>query len=231
MSEGLAESRERAAEILATLEETYPKVQCGLVHDSAFQLLTATILSAQCTDRGVNQVTPKLFAAYPTAEDLAQADHGDVEKIIHSTGFYQVKADRIISMSRMLLIEYAGQVPSTLDELLTLSGVGRKTANVVLGEWFGVPGITVDTHVLRLSRRLGLSNKTDPAKVEADLCELFDETSWISLSRSLIGHGRTRCHARKPACGACPLGQLCPSFGEGEIDPVLASELVKIPQK
>jgi endonuclease-3 len=212
------------------LQNTYPEATCALRHDSAFQLLTATILSAQCTDRGVNAVTPELFSRYPTADDLAEANPDEVEKIIHSTGFFRAKADKILRMSQMLLEQYDGQVPCSLEELMVLPGVGRKTANVVLGEWFGVPGITTDTHVLRLSRRLGFSQHKDPPKVEQDLADLFAEESWISLSRSLIWHGRARCHARRAACGACPVAEMCPSFGEGEVDPDQAQALVRVPQ-
>ncbi|MDR0489524.1 MAG: endonuclease III [Propionibacteriaceae bacterium] len=221
--------REKAATVLGILEETYPDATCELKFSSAFQLLTATILSAQCTDRGVNAVTPELFGRYPEPTQLAEADRSDVERIIHSTGFYRAKTDSIIRMSQMLLAEFSGEVPQTLDELVTLPGVGRKTANVVLGEWFGVPGITTDTHVLRLSRRLGWSKLKDPVKVEADLCALFPEQTWISLCRVTIWHGRRRCHARRPACGACLVAELCPSFGEGEVDPVKAQALVSVP--
>ena len=206
--------RTDALTVLGILEQTYPDAKCELDFGSVFQLLVATILSAQTTDRCVNQVAPELFSRYPTADELAAADLGDVEQIIHATGFYRVKAATIISMSQELMSVYGGQVPGTLEELLVLPGVGRKTANVVLSEGFGVPGITVDTHMLRLSRRLGWTTQTDPAKVEKDLCALFPSSRWISLCHVIIWHGRRCCHARNPACGACPVATMCPSFGE-----------------
>ncbi|MCL2783874.1 MAG: endonuclease III [Propionibacteriaceae bacterium] len=225
----LAARRQRALEILDILEATYPQARCELRFASVFQLLTATILSAQCTDVGVNKVTPKLFDRYPGPYELAAASHGDVETIIHSTGFYRAKADSIIRMSQMLVSQFGGKVPRTLDELVKLPGVGRKTANVVLSEAFGVPGITTDTHVMRLSRRLGWSKHKDPEKVEAELGRLFPEDTWITLCHVVIWHGRRRCHARRPACGACPAADLCPSFGEGETDPEKAAALVTQP--
>lgn len=221
-----AARRTKGQQVLSILEQTYPNARCELVFDSVFQLLVATILSAQSTDKGVNRVTPALFSRYPGPEELACAAHADVEQLIHSTGFYRVKADTIIRMSADLLTRFDAQVPATLEELITLPGVGRKTANVVLSEWYEVPGITTDTHVLRLSRRLGWSNQKDPTKVEKDLGDLFPPSQWISLCRVIIWHGRRRCHARRPACGACPVSAWCPSFGEGEIDPVKALSLV-----
>ncbi|MCL2735194.1 MAG: endonuclease III [Propionibacteriaceae bacterium] len=217
--------------MLDLLEQTYPDATCELDFSSAFQLLVATILSAQSTDRRVNRVTPALFHRYPVASALADADLADVEEIIHPVGFYRAKAQTIVRMSAQLVEGFGGEVPDTLEDLVTLSGVGRKTANVILGEWFGVPGITADTHVLRLSRRLGWTTQTDPVKVEKDLCALFPRDTWISLCEVVIWHGRRRCHARRPACGACPVAHLCPSFGEGETDPVIAAGLVSEPRR
>ena len=221
----------KALAVLRILEQTYPDAKCELDFGSVFQLLVATILSAQSTDRRVNQVTPVLFSRYPGAKELSAADISDVETIIHSVGFFRAKAGMIISMSQDLMEKYSGQVPGTLEELITLPGVGRKTANVVLSEGFGVPGITVDTHVLRLSRRLGWSAQTEPAKVEKDLCALFPSDMWIAMCHVVIWHGRRICHARNPACGACPVAGLCPCFGEGETDPGRAARLVSEPRR
>ena len=213
------------------LEQTYPEAKCELDFGSVFQLLVATILSAQSTDRRVNQITPELFSQYPTAEKLSKADVGDIERIIHPVGFFHVKARTIIHMSQEVMSLYAGEVPGTLEELIVLPGVGRKTANVVLGEGFGVPGITTDTHVMRVSRRLGWTSHADPVKVEKDLAELFPSDVWISLCHVVIWHGRRRCHARRPACGACPVAGMCPSFGEGETDPDKAKALISEPRR
>jgi len=227
----LAARRTEALQVLEILEDTYPDATCELDFGSVFQLLVATILSAQSTDRRVNQVTPALFSRYPTPVELSVANLDDVEEIIHSTGFYRVKAETIIRMSQDVMDLFSGEVPGALEELIRLPGVGRKTANVVLGEGFGVPGITTDTHVLRLSRRLGWTTQTDPVKVEKDLCALFPSDRWISLCHVVIWHGRRRCHARRPACGACPLSAMCPSFGEGETDPDKAKALVSEPRR
>lgn len=209
------------------LAETYPDAACELDFATPFELLVATILSAQTTDRRVNAVTPVLFAAYPTPEALAGAPLADVERIVASTGFFRVKSRTIVDMAQALVERFDSAVPRRLDDLVTLPGVGRKTANVVLGEAFGVPGITVDTHVTRLSRRLGLTESADPVVIERDLGELLARRDWTSASQLLIWHGRRRCHARRPACGACPLARLCPSFGEGPTDPAAAARLVK----
>jgi endonuclease III len=222
----LARTR-RARRIVRELARTYPDVRCELDFSSPFELLVATILSAQTTDRRVNNVTPALFAAYPTPPALAAADAHEVEQIIAPTGFFRVKARTIVEMAAALVDRFDAQVPRRLSDLVTLPGVGRKTANVVLGEAFGVPGITVDTHVARVTRRLGLTSATDPVVIEADLGALLARKDWTPASQLIIWHGRRRCHARRPACGACPLARMCPSYGEGPTDPDVAARLVK----
>jgi endonuclease-3 len=209
------------------LAETYPDAHCELDFQTPLQLLVATILSAQCTDARVNMVTPQVFATYPTAADLAAADRAELEAMIASTGFFRAKSASLQGMAARLVEAYGGEVPGRLADLVTLPGVGRKTANVVLGNAFDVPGITVDTHFGRLSRRFGWTDQEDPEKVEAEVGSLFPRSEWTVLSHRLIWHGRRVCHARKPACGACPLAQLCPSFGLGPTDPVVAGALVK----
>jgi len=213
--------------IYQRLVKTYPDAHCELNFESPLQLLAATILAAQCTDDRVHMVTPALFAKYPTAADLASADQTELETVIKSTGFYRNKAKSLIGLGQALVTRFGGEVPRTLEELVTLPGVGRKTANVVLGNAFDTPGITVDTHVGRLSRRFGWSKHTDPEKVEQDIMNLFAPKYWTQLSQVMIWHGRRRCHARKPACGACPIDDLCPAYGEGPTDPVVAEKLVK----
>jgi endonuclease III len=207
--------------------KTYPNVHCELNFSTPFQLLVATVLSAQCTDKRVNMVTPAVFARYKNAGDLAGADITELENLIHSTGFFRAKARNLIGLARKIESDFGGEVPQTLTELLTLSGVGRKTANVVLGHAFNIPGITVDTHFGRLSRRFGWTLSTDPVKVEQDVSLLIPQKEWTNLSQRMIWHGRRICHARKPACGACPLSATCPSFGIGETDPLRARALVK----
>jgi len=211
----------------ALLAEAYPDAHCELDFRTPLELLVATILSAQSTDRGVNLVTPRLFARYPDAAAYAAADRAELEELIHSTGFFRVKADTLIRLGAQLVAEFGGEVPHTMDELTRLPGVGRKTANVVLGDAFGVPGITTDTHVLRLAARLGWSSSEKPEAVEEDLGRLFPRETWTALSHRVIWHGRRCCHAKKPACGACPLAALCPSFGLGPTDPAAAARLVK----
>jgi endonuclease III len=217
----------RARRMGRILGETYPDAHCELDFQTPYQLLVATILSAQCTDVRVNMVTPKVFAAYPTPADLAAADRGELESMIESTGFFRAKSASLQGMAARLVDAYGGEVPGRLKDLVTLPGVGRKTANVVLGNAFGVPGITVDTHFGRLSRRFGWTTEEDPEKVEAEVGSLFPKSDWTVLSHRMIWHGRRVCHSRTPACGACPLAQLCPSFGEGQTDPVKAAKLVK----
>lgn len=223
----LATRRRRARAIVKELGALYPDARCELDFRTPFQLLVATILSAQSTDVRVNSVTPALFARFPDAVAMVGADRVELEDLIRPTGFFRTKATSILGMSRRLVDEYGGEVPDTLEELVTLPGVGRKTANVVLGDAFGVPGITVDTHVGRLARRFGWTQETEPERVEADLMELFPRRDWTLMSHRVIWHGRRRCHARKPACGACPLARLCPAYGEGPTDPVKAQALVR----
>ncbi len=205
--------RRRARRIVKELARLYPDAQCALRHDNPLQLLVATILSAQCTDARVNMVTPALFARYPDARAFADADSAELEKAIQSTGFFRNKARNIIACCQQLVALHGGQVPDTMEELFHLPGVGRKTANVVLGDAFQVPGITVDTHVGRLSRRLDLTKHTDPVKVEHDLMALIPRKDWTPFSHALIFHGRRVCHARKPNCPGCTLARLCPKVG------------------
>jgi endonuclease-3 len=203
---------QRAPQILSRLRAAYPDAHCALHHRNAFELLCATILSAQCTDARVNLVTPVLFAAYPTPEALARARPEDVEAIIKSTGFFRNKTRSLIGMAQALVAEHGGLVPRTMEQLRVLPGVGRKTANVILGNAYGInEGITVDTHVARLSRLLGLTREADPAKIEQDLMPLFPRAEWGLLSHLLIFHGRQVCIARRPRCGECVLSDLCPS--------------------
>jgi endonuclease-3 len=223
--------RGRAHQVYGILGELYPDAHCELDFASPFQLLAATILSAQCTDQRVNQVTPALFARFPTPERMAGAERAELEEVIRPTGFFRNKADSLLRLGAMLCSEYAGQVPGTLDELVRLPGVGRKTANVVLSEAFGVPGLTTDTHFIRLSRRLGWTRATRPEVVEAEVGALFDPSEYNLLNHRLIWHGRRRCHSRRPACGACPVGALCPAFGEGPTDPAEAAKLVRGPRR
>lgn len=198
------------------LAEAYPDAHCELDHDGPFQLLVATVLSAQCTDARVNGVTPGLFARFPSPRAYAQADPVELEDLIRPTGFFRSKTASLIGIGRALVERFDEQVPGRLEDLVTLPGVGRKTANVVLGNAFGVPGITVDTHVGRVARRLVWTRSTDPLEVEADLAVLFPPEDWTMLSHRLIFHGRRTCFARRPACGRCPVADLCPSAGTGE---------------
>jgi endonuclease III len=228
MRKSLPEKKVRAKAIYRQLTKSYPNVRCELDYNSAFQLLVATVLSAQCTDKRVNQTTPALFKKYPNPKKMAKADLKEIQKLVKSTGFFRAKAKNIKSLSNKIMEEFDGDVPSNLEDLIALPGVGRKTANVVLGHAFGIPGITVDTHFGRLSRRFGWSKQSDPVKVEFEVGELISEKEWTNLSQRMIWHGRRVCHARKPACGACPLAKLCPSYGIGEIDPIKAKRLVKV---
>ncbi len=202
----------RAAQIYDILAATYPDAHCALDHSGPFQLLAATILSAQCTDKRVNMVTPDLFARYPDPIALAAADQADVEQVIRSTGFFRNKATNLIAMAGAVVDRHGGEVPATMDALVALPGVGRKTANVVLGNAFGRDeGIVVDTHVSRVSQRLGLTIETDPVKIESSLIPLFPRERWTMLSHLFIEHGRQICDAKRPRCGICPLATLCPS--------------------
>ena len=228
MRKSLPEKKVRAKAIYRQLTKNYPNVRCELDYNSAFQLLVATVLSAQCTDKRVNQTTPALFKKYPNPKKMAKADLKDIQRLVKSTGFFRAKAKNIKGLSNKIMEKFGGDVPSNLDDLITLPGVGRKTANVVLGHAFGIPGITVDTHFGRLSRRFGWSKQSDPVKVEFEVGELIPEKEWTNLSQRMIWHGRRICHSRKPACGACPLAKLCPSYGIGEVDPIKAKRLVKV---
>src|SRR5690554_759600 len=211
--ESKVRKRERAAQILVELELLYPDAETELDFDTPFQCLIATLLSAQATDVSVNLATPALFAAYPDAHALAAATPEEVEPYIKTIGLFRTKAKNAVATARLLVERHAGEVPGTIEELISLPGVGRKTANVVLANAFGVPTIAVDTHVGRVSRRLGLSKKKDPDKVEADLRSLFEPSAWIFLHHGLILHGRRVCHARKPNCATCSLCVMCPSCG------------------
>ncbi|WP_435212687.1 endonuclease III [Streptomyces sp. bgisy034] len=226
-----AESRtalvRRARRINRELAEVFPYAHPELDFDNPFQLVVATVLSAQTTDLRVNQTTPALFAKYPTPEDLAAANPEEVEEILRPTGFFRAKTKSVMGLSKALVENYGGEVPGRLEELVKLPGVGRKTAFVVLGNAFGRPGITVDTHFQRLVRRWQWTEQTDPDKIEAEIGALFPKSDWTDLSHHVIWHGRRICHARKPACGACPIAPLCPAYGEGETDPEKAKKLLK----
>jgi endonuclease III len=217
----------RARRINRELAALYPDAHCELHFSSPLELLVATILSAQCTDKRVNMVTPVVFARYRSAADYAAADRDELEKIIQSTGFFRAKTNSLIGLGQALCDRFGGEVPGKLKDLVTLPGVGRKTANVVLGNAFGVPGITVDTHFFRLAHRFGWTTLDDPVKIELEVGTLFPKSEWTMLSHRLIWHGRRICHARRPACGACPLAALCPAYGEGPTDEATARKLVK----
>ncbi len=206
------ETRRRARTILNRLKKAYPDAHCALDHRSAYELLVSTILSAQCTDARVNMVTPTLFERYPTPDELAQASQGDLEGIIRSTGFFRNKTTNLIGMAQAVVAEHDGDIPDTMEALQALPGVGRKTANVVLGNAFDKnEGIVVDTHVGRITRLLGLTDQKDPLKIERDLIPLFPRKDWALLAHLLISHGRSVCIARRPQCGGCILADLCPS--------------------
>lgn len=208
----LVSKKQRALEILVVLKRLYPDATCSLNYETPVQLLVATILSAQCTDERVNKVTPALFARYPDAKALADADREELEILVHSTGFYRNKAKNIQGACQKIIQEFSGEVPQTMNELLTLAGVARKTANVVLAHAFGIiQGVTVDTHVKRLSQRLGLTKATDPVKIERELMKLLPQKDWENFSIRIIYHGRAVCNARKPICSICELAHVCPS--------------------
>ncbi len=225
---GLALVR-RARRMHRALALRYPEARCELDFDTPFQLLVATVLSAQTTDVRVNSVTPALFRLAPTPAELARLDRAQLEQLLRPVGFYRAKAAAVQGLSVQLLERHRGEVPRRLEALVTLPGVGRKTANVVRGDAFGLPGITVDTHVGRLSRRFGWTTHEDPVRVEEDLAAIFPRRDWTPLSHRVIFHGRRTCSARRPACGACPLARDCPSYGVGEVDPATAAALVKGP--
>lgn len=217
----------RARRINRELAELYPDAHIELNFGTPLELAVATILSAQCTDKKVNEVTPGVFAKYPTAADYAAADRAELEEMLKPTGFFRNKANSLIGLGQALVERYDGQVPRRMKDLVTLPGIGRKTANVILGNAFGIPGITVDTHVGRLVRRWRWTELTDPVKVEKVIAGMLPRREWTMLSHRIIWHGRRVCHARRPACGACALARWCPSYGEGPVDPVVAAKLVK----
>lgn len=217
----------RARRIDRELAALYPDAHCELDFRSPLELAVATILSAQCTDRRVNEVTPRLFARFPTAADYAGADRGELEELIRPTGFFRNKAGALTGLGAALVERYDGQVPTRLQDLVALPGIGRKTANVVLGNAFGVPGLTVDTHFGRLVRRFGWTDEQDPVKVEAAVARLLPRSEWTMFSHRVIFHGRQVCHARQPACGACGIARLCSSYGLGPTDPEQAQALVR----
>jgi endonuclease-3 len=217
----------RARRINRELAEVFPYAHPELDFENPFQLVVATVLSAQTTDLRVNQTTPSLFAKYPTPEDLAAANPEEVEEILRPCGFFRAKTKSVTGLSKALVEDFGGEVPGRLEDLVKLPGVGRKTAFVVLGNAFGRPGITVDTHFQRLVRRWRWTGESDPDKIEAAIGALFPKSDWTDLSHHVIWHGRRICHARKPACGACPIAPLCPAYGEGETDPEKAQKLLK----
>ena len=217
----------RARKIDGILGKTYPDAKAELDFANPFQLLVATVLSAQTTDKRVNAITPTLFKRYPNAPKLAAADRADLEKILGPLGFFRAKTNSLLGLSAALVANFGGEVPGNLDDLVTLPGVGRKTANVVLGNAFDMPGITVDTHFGRLARRFGWTDEMDPVKVEHAVGALFPKSRWTDLSHHLVWHGRRCCHAKKPACGACPVAKLCPAFGAGPTDPEVAAKLLR----
>ena len=234
MAELVTESRtalvRRARAINRALAQTYPDAHCELDFGNPLELLVATILSAQSTDKRVNLITPTLFARYPDAAAYAGADRAEMEELIRPTGFFRAKTDSLIKLGAALLERFDGRVPGTLKDLVTLPGVGRKTANVVLGNAFGVPGITTDTHFMRLSARFGWSDSPKPEVVEAEVGSLFPRKDWTQLSHNVIWHGRRCCHARRPACGVCPVARLCPSYGIGPTEEKVAAKLIREPR-
>ena len=207
--------RERAGQILAILERTYPESRIALNYESPFQLLVATILAAQCTDARVNTVTPALFERYPTPRDFIAAPQEELEQMVFTTGFYRNKAKAIKAASEAIVLNFGGEVPSTIEELVSIPGIGRKSANVILGHCFGVPGMVVDTHVKRIANRLGFVSTEDPEKIERELEPLFPSEKWTLLGHLFQDHGREICVARKPKCSICPVAELCPSAGIG----------------
>ena len=217
----------RARRMTRQLAELWPDAYCELDFSTPLELAVATILSAQSTDRGVNLVTPTLFAKYRTAADYAAADRAELEVLIRSTGFFRNKTSSLIGLGQALVERYDGELPARLEDLVTLPGIGRKTANVILGNAFGVPGLTVDTHFGRLVRRWQWTAETDPVKVETAVAAMIPRKEWTDLSQRTIWHGRRVCHAKKPACGACALAKECPSYGTGPLDPAEAAELVR----
>ena len=217
----------RARRTNRELAAIYPEAHCELDFTNPLELAVATVLSAQCTDKRVNEVTPRLFARYRTAADYAGADRAELEELVRSTGFYRNKTTSLIGLGAAVVERHGGILPGRLEDLVRLAGIGRKTANVVLGDAFGVPGLTVDTHFGRLVRRFGWTEETDPVKVEAAVGVLLEQREWTLFSHRVIFHGRRVCHARRPACGACAIAPLCPSYGTGETDPDRAAAMVR----
>ncbi|MGP7959548.1 endonuclease III [Sanguibacter sp. A247] len=217
----------RARRVMRLLGVVHPGARCELDFTTPLELLVATVLSAQSTDVRVNGVTPELFATYRDARAFAEADAAEIEDIIRPTGFQRAKARSLVGLGQALVERYDGRVPARLEDLVTLPGVGRKTANVVLGDAFGVPGLTVDTHLGRVARRLGWTQEEDPVRAETEIGGLFERKDLTIVSHRLIFHGRRVCHSRRPACGACPIARWCPSAGIGETDPVLARDLLR----
>ncbi|GGH90446.1 endonuclease III [Arthrobacter liuii] len=226
-SESVLALKRRARRIHRALAEKYPYAHAELDFRNPFELLVATVLSAQTTDVVVNQVTKVLFALYPSARSLAEADPTELETILKPTGFFRAKSRNVLALCTRLVDDFDGEVPGRMEDLVTLPGVGRKTANVVLANAFGIPGISVDTHFARLAKRFGWTQSEDPVQIEQDVGELFERKDWTMLSHRVIFHGRRVCHARKPACGACPVANWCPSYGLGETDPAKAAKLLK----
>jgi endonuclease-3 len=222
--------KRRARRMARALAEAHPDAHCELDHSNALELAVATILSAQSTDKGVNLVTPRLFKRYPTAADYAGADRMELEEILRPTGFYRNKTDSLMKLGQALIERYDGEVPGRMADLVSLPGIGRKTANVILGNAFDVPGLTVDTHFQRLVRRWEWTDETDPVKIETAIGKLIERREWTMLSHRIIFHGRRVCHARKPACGACTLSRWCPAYGTGPVDPEAAAKLLKGPR-
>jgi endonuclease III len=222
--------KRRARRMAKELAEAHPDAHCELDFTNPLELAVATILSAQSTDRGVNLVTPKLFAHYPTAADYAAADRMELEEIVRPTGFYRNKSDALMKLGQALVERFDGEVPGRMADLVTLPGIGRKTANVILGNAFGVPGLTVDTHFQRLVHRWEWTSEKDPVKIETAVGQLVERRDWTMVSHRIIFHGRRVCHARKPACGACTLSRWCPAYGTGPTDPVAAGKLLKGPR-
>lgn len=222
--------KRRARRMARELAELHPDAHCELDHTDAFQLAVATILSAQCTDVRVNLTTPALFARYPDPAAMAAADRTELEEMIRPTGFFRNKATSLLGLSAALLERHGGEVPGSLPELVRLPGIGRKTANVILGNAFGVPGLTVDTHFARLVHRFGWTTATDPVKIEHVVADLIPKRDWTMFSHRIIFHGRRVCAARKPACGACGLARSCPGYGTGPVDRATAMKLLKGPR-
>jgi endonuclease-3 len=222
--------KRRARKMAKLLAETHPDAHCELDFSTPLELAVATILSAQATDKKVNEVTPIVFARYRTAADYAAADRGELEAILRPTGFFRAKTDSLLKLGQALVERYDGAVPATLTDLVSLPGIGRKTANVILGNAFGIPGITVDTHFRRLVNRFGWVEEDDPVKIEFLVDDMIEKRDWTMLSHRVIFHGRRVCHARKPACGACSLASMCPSYGTGPTEAAAAAKLLKGPR-